>query len=106
MLVAQKNEKEEAAKQRTLTEAIRSEQRIEEINGFHKTKLPGNVNSTPFTLFLIYFFKELPLDDDNMGPESEDEPLTVSLTISILTNQSLMFSGLFECDTPSNHQEG
>ena len=89
MLVAQKNEKEEAAKQRTLTEAIRSEQRIEEINGFHKTKLPGNVNSTPFTLFLIYFFKELPLDDDNMGPESEDEPLTASLII-ILINHSLM----------------
>jgi hypothetical protein len=45
LLVAQKNEKEEAAKQRALTDAIRSEQRQEEINGFHKTKLPGDLSS-------------------------------------------------------------
>ena len=57
LLVAQKNEKEEAAKQRTLTEAIRSEQRIEKINGFHRTKLPGNLSYMPYTLFLIYFFR-------------------------------------------------
>lgn len=42
LLVAQKNEKEGAAKQRALTDAIRSEQRIEEINGFYKKKIPGN----------------------------------------------------------------
>jgi hypothetical protein len=41
LLVAQKNEKEEATKQRALTDAIRSEQRNEEINGFYKRKLPG-----------------------------------------------------------------
>ena len=57
LLVAQKNEKEEAAKQRTLTEAIRSEQRIEKINGFHRTKLPDNLIYMPYTLFLIYFFR-------------------------------------------------
>ena len=42
LLVAQKNEKEDAAKQRALTDAIRSEQRNEEINGFYKAKRPGN----------------------------------------------------------------
>ena len=50
LLVAQKNEKEEAAKQRALTDAIRSEQHIEEINGFHKRKVPGNLNSMPYFL--------------------------------------------------------
>jgi hypothetical protein len=85
-LVAQKNEKEEAAKQRALTDAIRSEQRIEEINGFYKSKLPGNLSSIPSTsLLLIYFHIELPPNDDDfqVAPESEDdddEPLTVSLT--------------------------
>ena len=44
LLVAQKNKKEEAANQRALTDAIRSEQRIEEINGFYKRKLPGTSN--------------------------------------------------------------
>jgi hypothetical protein len=42
LLVAQKTEKEGAAKQRALTDAIRSEQRHEEINGFYKAKRPGN----------------------------------------------------------------
>ena len=46
MLVAQKNEKEAAARQRALTDAIRAEQRIEEINGFHKSKLSGNCQGT------------------------------------------------------------
>ena len=50
LLVAQKIEKEEAAKQRALNDAIRSEQRQEELNGFHKTNLPGNV----FLLNTIY----------------------------------------------------
>ena len=39
-IVAQRNEKEEAVKQQALTEAIWSEQCMEEINGFHKRKLP------------------------------------------------------------------
>jgi hypothetical protein len=34
LLEAQRNEKEESAKQRALTDAVRSEQRQEEINGF------------------------------------------------------------------------
>ena len=38
-------------KQQALTDAIRSEQRMEEINGFHKTKLPGN--SQLITLYLV-----------------------------------------------------
>jgi hypothetical protein len=42
LLVAQKTEKEGAAKQRALTDAIRAEQRNEEINGFYKAKQPGN----------------------------------------------------------------
>jgi hypothetical protein len=67
-----------------LTDAIRAEQRIEEINGFYKSKLPGNLSSISSTsLLLIYFCKELPPDDDDFAPESEDnadEPLTVSLT--------------------------
>ena len=41
LLVAQKNEKEEAVKQRALSDAIWSEQRLEEINGFHKRKQSG-----------------------------------------------------------------
>ena len=49
-IVAQRNEKEMAAKQRALTDAIWLEQRIEEINGFHKKKLPGNVIS------MLYFY--------------------------------------------------
>ena len=43
IIVAQRNEKEDSAKQRALTDAVRSEQRQEEIMGFHKRKLPGNV---------------------------------------------------------------
>jgi hypothetical protein len=42
VLVAQKNEKEGTAKQRALTDAIRAEQRNEEMNGFYKAKRPGN----------------------------------------------------------------
>ena len=49
LLVAQRNEKEASAKQRALNDAVRSEQRQEEINGFHKRKLPGDV---PFPIFL------------------------------------------------------
>jgi hypothetical protein len=68
-----------------LTDAIRSEQCTEEINGFYKSKLPGNLNSIPSpSLLLIYVYKELPPnDDDDFAPESEDnadEPFTVSLT--------------------------
>jgi hypothetical protein len=43
LLVAQRNEKEESAKQRALTDAVRSEQRQEELNGFYKAKQPGKV---------------------------------------------------------------
>lgn len=43
VLVSQRNEKEESARQRALTDAIRSEQRIEEINGFYKSKQQGNL---------------------------------------------------------------
>ena len=50
LLVAQKIEKEEATKQWALNDAIRSEQHQEELNGFHKTNLPGNV----FLLNTIY----------------------------------------------------
>ena len=50
LLVAQKNEKEEAAKQRAINDAIRAEQRQEELNGFHKNNLPGNL----FLLNTIY----------------------------------------------------
>ena len=54
LLVAQRNEKEASAKQRALNDAVRSEQRQEEINGFHKRKLPGNAHCISF-LFLTYF---------------------------------------------------
>jgi hypothetical protein len=64
LLVAQKNEKEVAAKQRALTEAIRSEQQNEELNGFHRTKRPGTVSSMCFILLLMYS-KEVLLDDDH-----------------------------------------
>jgi len=43
-LLVQQTEKDTASKQRALVDAIRSEQRIEEINGFRKRKLPGNFN--------------------------------------------------------------
>lgn len=43
-LVAQQNEKQDATQQRALTDAIRSEQRMEEMNGFRKRKLLGNVH--------------------------------------------------------------
>jgi hypothetical protein len=46
LLVAQKNEKEEATKRRALTGAIWSEQRNEELNGFHQTKERGKVYLT------------------------------------------------------------
>lgn len=49
VLVAQKNEKEGAAKERALTDAIRAEQRNEELNGFYKAKRPGN--SLPIMFF-------------------------------------------------------
>lgn len=55
LLAAQKKEKEEAAKQRALTDAIRSEQCQEEFNGFHKNKLPSNLSPFSSTLLLIYF---------------------------------------------------
>jgi hypothetical protein len=51
LLVAQRNEKEESAKQRAVTDAVRSEQHQEEINGFRKRKIPGNVY--PLPVFLI-----------------------------------------------------
>ena len=51
LLVTQRNEKEESAKQRAFTNAVRSEQHQEEINGFHKRKPPGNVYLLP--VFLI-----------------------------------------------------
>ena len=51
LLVAQRDEKENLAKQRALTDAVRSEQHQEEINGFRKRKIPGNVY--PLPVFLI-----------------------------------------------------
>jgi hypothetical protein len=51
LLVAQRNEKEKSAKQRALTDAVRSEQHQEEINGFRKREIPGNVY--PLPIFLI-----------------------------------------------------
>ena len=53
LLVAQKNEKEEAATQQALTDAIWSEQRQEELNGFHKRNLKVPGNPTLSSLFLI-----------------------------------------------------
>ena len=80
-LVAQKNEKEEAAKQRALTEAIRSEQRNEELNGFHRTKRPGMILSS--TMFYIFYSKDvIPVEDDlEVESEDDDEPLTVRLMV-------------------------
>jgi len=50
--VAQQNEKHDVTQQRALTDAIRSEQRMEEMNGFRKRKLPGNVHSMIFLTLL------------------------------------------------------
>ena len=50
LLVAQRDEKENLAKHRALTDAVRSEQYQEEINGFHKRKIPGNVYPLPVFL--------------------------------------------------------
>jgi hypothetical protein len=38
-----------------MTDAIQSEQCQEELNGFHKRKLPGNPSSFPSTSLLINF---------------------------------------------------
>ncbi|KAF8960234.1 hypothetical protein BDZ97DRAFT_1905964 [Flammula alnicola] len=70
-LLTQQKEKDEAAKQRAITDAVRSEQRIEEINGFHKRKLP-----------------ELSPDEEDLGPESEDddnEPVSSHTAFSSVT---------------------
>ena len=84
-LVAQKNEKEEAAKQRALTEAIRSEQRNEELNGFHRTKRPGMfLSSTMFSILYLFYSKDVTPVEDDLEVESEiddDEPLTVRVMI-------------------------
>jgi hypothetical protein len=53
LLEAQRIEKEESAKQRALTDAIRSEQREEELNGFYKKK--GDVLSCLSFSLLNYF---------------------------------------------------
>ena len=55
LLVAQRNEKEESTKQRALTNAVRSEQHQEEINGFYKRK-QGNIYPLP-----VFLISNLPL---------------------------------------------
>ena len=50
LLDAQRIEKEESAKKRVLTDAIQSEQRQEELSGFHKRKSTGNVYPLPVIL--------------------------------------------------------
>ena len=57
LLVAQRDEKVESAKQRALTDAVRSEQRQEELNGFYKSKLPGNVYPLSVSVIVLTYFK-------------------------------------------------
>ena len=73
LLDAQRYEKEESAKRRALTEAVRAEQHQEEINGFHKRKLSGNVYPLLVSLISNLLFKVTLPDDDGFGPESEDD---------------------------------
>lgn len=67
-LVAQRNEKEKSAKQRALTDAVRSEQHQEEINGFRKREIPEPL-----------------ADDDGLGPESEDNDDELHTAFSSVT---------------------
>ena len=109
-LVAQKKEKEEAAQQRALTDAIRAEQRQEEVNGFRKTKLPGDLSSMRsmdiFNLFLKMSFLTmmiLRLSRKTMAVMMNHLRWVLKLSDKFIID--IYYSGLFERNHPSSYQD-
>jgi hypothetical protein len=64
-------------------------------------------NNVFYFVFNLIYSKEVPLEDDDLGVESEDdkdEPLMVRLTICRIILYSYHYSALFEHYHPSDYK--